>query len=145
MILLMALCSFLAIPVETTQFDGAWQLMEFNYGGNKGSNPKPKKIKIFKSGSFASYVVVGEYEQKTHGGKFRVLNDSTYTENIQTARNKPMIGKTYSINYKIEDGVLKISGTYDTPDGKVKYTETWVKIQSGLIVSNKIIAPETAK
>jgi hypothetical protein len=116
-----------------------------NYGGNKGSNPKPKKIKIFKSGSFASYAVVGEYEQKTHGGKFRVLNDSIYTENVQTARNKPMIGKTYSINYKIEDGVLKISGTYDTPDGKVRYTETWVKIQSGLIVSNKTRDPEPAK
>jgi hypothetical protein len=133
-----SLCSFMWTPAEVTRFDGVWQLKEYNYGGNKGSNPNPKQIKVFKDGAFASYFVNGESELKTHGGKFKVLSDSVYTENILTARNTPMIGKTYAINYKMEDGVvLNMSGTYDSPYGKVSYTETWIKIQSDLMVSTK--------
>lgn len=130
--------SFIPKTAEVTRFDGVWQLKEFNYGGKKGSNPNPKQIKVFRDGAFASYFVNGESELKTHGGKFKVLSDSVYTENVLTARNTPMIGKTYAINYKMEGGVvLNMSGTYDYPNGKVSYTETWIKIQSDLMVSNK--------
>jgi hypothetical protein len=139
------LCSFISKPVEVTRFEGVWQLKEFNYGGNKGKDPSPKQIKVFRDGFFAFYVINGEQEIKTHGGPFKVLSDSVYTEHISTARNTPMIGKTYSINYKIEDGVLYMSGTFDTANGKVSYSEVWVKIQSNLMVSRKLRSSQLAK
>jgi hypothetical protein len=140
------LCSFISKPVEITRFDGVWQLKEFNYGGNKGSNPNPKSIKVFKEGAFAFYLIRDDKEQKTIGGKFQVLSDSVYSESILSAVYTPeMIGKTYHINYEMEDGVMKMSGTYDSADGKVNYTETWIKIQSNLLVSRKFSLLQLAK
>jgi len=44
-----------------------------------------------------------------------------------------MIGKTYKIKYQIKDSLLIMSDTYDTPGGKVSYSETWVKVDPKIV------------
>ena len=44
-----------------------------------------------------------------------------------------MIGKTYKIKYQIKDSLLLMSGTFDSPDGKVDYSETWVKVNPKIL------------
>ncbi len=80
---------------EQTILDGVWELKEFNYGGNKGSNPSPRNVKVFENGNFTFYLVTEKGSRKTIEGKFKVVSESLYTETIVKAVNTPMIGKTY--------------------------------------------------
>ena len=118
-----------------TPLDGTWELREFNYGGNKGSNPNPRNVKMFEGGKFGFYVLSAEGARKTTDGTFKVLDDNFYTETIVAAVNKPMIGKTYKIKYQIKDSLLLMSGTYDSPNGLVSYSETWVKVNPKIVAS----------
>lgn len=128
------LSSFKSIT-EPSAFDGAWELKEYNYGGNKGSNPKPTTVKRFRDGNFDTYVINNSGARKVTSGKFNVINEGLYTETILKAVNTPMIGKTYSIGYIIKGNELTMSGSYDTPNGKVKYSELWVKISPDIVAA----------
>ena len=136
--LLLVISSF-TNKYEDTPLDGSWELRDFNYGGNKGSNPSPRNVKMFENGKFGFYLLYDKGAQRTIEGTYKVLDENYYTESIVKAVNKPMIGKTYKIKYQIQDSLLLMSGSYDTPDGKVDYSETWVK------VNPKILALVTKK
>ena len=128
------LSSFI-IKQEGTPLDGSWELREFNYGGNKGSSPSPRNVKMFDGGKFGFYLLYPEGSKKTIDGTYKVLDDNFYTETIVGAVNKPMIGKTYKIKYQIKDSLLIMSGTYDSPDGEVSYSETWVKVNPKIVAA----------
>ena len=118
---------------EDSPLDGSWELRDFNYGGNKGSNPSPRNVKTFEDGKFAFYLLYEKGARKTIDGTFKVIDENYYTESIAEAVNKPMIGKTYKIKYQIKDSLLLMSGTFDSPDGKVDYSETWVKVNPKIL------------
>jgi len=128
------LSSFI-VKQDGTPLDGSWELREFNYGGNKGSNPRVRNVKMFEGGKFGFYLLYPEGSKKTIEGTFKVLDDNFYTETILEAVNKPMIGKTYKIKYQIKDSLLIMSGTYDSPGGQVSYSETWVKVNPKIVAS----------
>jgi hypothetical protein len=133
--LVLAISSF-TIYTDETPLDGSWKLRDFNYGGNKGSNPEPSNVKIFESGKFGFYLLHKNGAEKTIDGTFEVLDENYYTETIVKAVNKPMIGKTYKIKYQIVDSLLIMSGTYDSPAGKVSYSETWIKVDPKIVASS---------
>src|SRR5690606_30351307 len=118
-----------------TPLDGSWELRDFNYGGRKGSNPTPRNVKVFEEGKFGFYLLYKDGAQKTIDGTYKVIDDNYYTESIVKAVNTPMIGKTYTIKYQIQDSLLIMSGTYDSPNGKVNYSETWVKVNPKIVAS----------
>ncbi|MES2829478.1 MAG: DUF4488 domain-containing protein [Bacteroidota bacterium] len=128
------LSSFI-IKQEGTPLDGTWELKEYNYGGNKGSNPSPRNVKMFADGKFGFYLLSPNGARKTTDGTFMVLDSNYYTETIVDAVNKPMIGKTYKIKYQIKDSLLIMGGTYDSPSGVVSYSEIWVKVNPKIIAS----------
>jgi len=128
------LSSFI-IKQDGTPLDGSWELREFNYGGNKGSNPRVRNVKMFENGKFGFYLLYPEGAKKTIDGTYKVLDDNFYTETIVEAVNKPMIGKTYKIKYQIKDSLLIMSGTYDSPAGEVSYSETWIKVNPKILAA----------
>ena len=128
---------------ESTPLDGSWELRDFNYGGTKGSNPTPRNVKVFEEGKFGFYLLYSEGARKTTDGTFEVLDENYYTETIVQAVNRPMIGKTYKIKYQIKDSLLLMSGTFDSPNGKVNYSETWVKVNPKILASFGQKRPDT--
>jgi hypothetical protein len=133
-VLLLLISSF-TNKQDATPLDGSWELRNFNYGGNIGSNPTPRNVKVFEDGKFGFYLLYAEGARKTIDGTYKVLDENFYTESIVKAANKPMIGQTYKIKYQIKDSLLLMSGTYDTPNGKVNYSETWVKVNPKVVAS----------
>ncbi|MHA4895799.1 hypothetical protein ACXZ1K_13680 [Pedobacter sp. PWIIR3] len=132
--LVLMLGSFI-IKQDGTPLDGTWELKDFNYGGDKGSNPSPRNVKMFENGKFGFYLLYPEGTKKTIDGTYKVLDSNYYTETIVAAVNKPMIGKTYKIKYQIADTLLIMSGTFDGPGGVVSYSETWVKVNPKIVAS----------
>jgi hypothetical protein len=122
---------------QQTELDGNWTLKDFNYDGNKGTSQKPDIVKIFEEGKFNTYVLYDNGASKTTEGTFKVLPDNIYTETIVKAVNAPMIGKTYRIKYQIVDSLMLISSSYDSPAGKVNYSETWVRFSPKIFASVK--------
>jgi hypothetical protein len=132
--LMLVFSSFIHVQ-EGTPLDGSWKLRDFDYGGNKGSNRNPGLVKMFGDGKFGTYVLSSDGAKKTTDGIYKVLDENFYTETILDAVNSPMKGKTYKIKYQIKDSLLIMSGTYDSPQGQVNYSETWVKVNPKILAS----------
>lgn len=120
---------------ESSPLDGTWELKDFNYGGEKGSNPSPRTVKMFEDGKFGVYLFYPNGPKKTTDGKFTVLDSNYYTESIVDAVNTPMIGMTYKIKYQIQDTSLVMSGTFHNASGEVSYSETWIKVNPKILAS----------
>lgn len=112
--------------------DGTWQLTAFDYGRGSGK-PNVVRLKVLHEGIFEGYVLTAEKSAKTMNGKFKVLNDSVYSETLVNALNKPMIGKTYEIKYSLNGNVMTTKGSFDAKDEngqavKGHYNETWTRV-----------------
>jgi len=131
-LMLPVLLSFSADEPKEKLFDGVWQFTEGNLNGGPNSRPENVQMKVFRDGKFEAYVMTPKISAKTMEGSFKVLNDSVYTETLENALNKVMIGKTYEIKYQLKGNVMIMNGSFDADRNgvsvKVNYTQTWTRV-----------------
>ena len=131
-VVLLTVFAFKTEQQDNSPLDGTWQLTAFDYGRGSGK-PKVVQLKVLHEGNFEGYVLTAERSAKTMNGKFKVLNDSIYSETLVNALNKPMIGKTYEIKYSLNGNVMITKGSFDAKDEngqavKGHYNETWSRV-----------------
>jgi hypothetical protein len=129
-----ALLSFSGGRPKKSLFNGVWQFTQGSINGEQTQQANIIEMKVFNNGRFDGYRMLIRGSVKTMSGRYKMLNDSTYTETLITAPNRMMVGQTYVIKYHLQGNVMIATGSYDVPNNglasKVHYRQTWTKVDT---------------
>lgn len=109
------------------RFFGVWELASFSSGGSTAQIVVPGKLKVFdKDGSYRFLSVAPNGTAIVQQGKFRVVSDSVYNEDIKFATNPNLRNVESAVSYTFaSEDVLLVKGTV----GGVDFDERWQRVK----------------